>query len=85
MSMHHDQRRELASAAYQKGWQHLITTDMTPDERDHAPRLLHTHVWRLINAGAYDARDIANAALGRMRQDEQLSQSRARLKSGRWA
>jgi hypothetical protein len=77
-----DQKLELATAAYQKGWQRLITTDMTPDERDHAPRLLHIHVWRLINAGANDARYIADAALGRMRQDEQLSQSAARLKSG---
>lgn len=83
--MQQDQRLELASAAYQQGWHHLITTDMTPDERDHAPRLLHSHVWRLINAGAYDAGEIANAALGRMRQDEQLSQSRARLTSGLWA
>jgi hypothetical protein len=83
--MQQDQRLELASAAYQKGWQHLITTEMTPDERDHAPRLLHNHVWRLVNAGANDARHIADAALGRMRQDEQLSQSGARLKSGLWA
>ena len=83
--MQQDQRLELATAAYQKGWHHLITTEMTPDERDQAPRLLHTHVWRLINAGACDAGDIANAALGRMRQDEQLSQSEARLKSRLWS
>jgi hypothetical protein len=83
--MQQDQKLELAAAAYQRGWQHLITTDMTPDERDHAPRLLHNHVWRLINAGSCDVADIADAALGRMRQDEQLSQSRARLKSGLWA
>ena len=83
--MQQDQRLELATNAYQKGWQHLITTEMSPDERDHAPRLLHNHVWRLINAGANDAGDIAHAALGRMRQDEQLSQSGARLKSGLWA
>ena len=82
--MQQDHRLELASAAYQKGWRHLITDEMSPDERDHAPRLLHTHVWRLINAGACNAGDIANAALGRMRQDEQLSQSGARLKSGLW-
>jgi len=39
----------------------------------------------MINAGADDAGDIADAALGRMRQDEQLSQSGARIKSGLWA
>lgn len=83
--MQTDQRLELAAAAYQRGWQHLITAEMTPDERAHAPRLLHSHVWRLINAGGCDAGDIADAALGRMRQDEQLSQSRARLTSGLWA
>ena len=83
--MQQDHRIELASAAYQKGWRDLITAEMSPDERDHAPRLLHTHVWRLINAGACNAGDIANTALGRMRQDEQLSQSGARLKSGLWA
>ena len=83
--MQPDQKLELATAAYQKGWQHLIRTQMSPDERDHAPRLLHNHVWRLINAGANDARYIADAALGRMRQDEQLSQSLARLNSGLWA
>ena len=83
--MQTDHRLELAAAAYQRGWQHLITTEMTPDERDHAPRLLHDHVWRLINAGANEVGDIAAAALGRMRQDEQLSQSRARLKSREWA
>ena len=83
--MQQDRRLELATTAYRKGWQHLITTQMTPDERDHAPRLLHNHVWRLVNAGANDAGDIAHVALGQMRQAEQLSQSGARLKSRLWA
>ena len=77
--MHIDQRSQIAAAAYQAGWQHLSTTDMSPDERDHAPRLLHMQVWRLINCGARDASEIAFAALGQLRQDEQLLQSRARL------
>jgi hypothetical protein len=83
--MQPDERLELATAAYQRGWQQLITAPMSPDERDHAPRLLHNHVWRLVNSGAKDARAIAEAALGRMRQDEQIGQSAARLKSRLWA
>ena len=81
--MHTERHFEIASAAYRKAW-HLMSDDttLTPDERDNAPRLLQDHILRLVNEGESDPAAIAHAAVGHLRQREQVRQSETRVNFG---
>jgi|SRR4029078_10349481 len=72
---------DLAAAAYRLAWQSVTTrfSKMSSTERHHAPRILRDHILRLISEGKGDSQEIANIALGSLRQNEQLKQSAARL------
>ncbi len=81
--MNTERQFEIASAAYRKAWQQISDNpDLTPDERDNAPRLLQDHILRLVNQGESDVAAIAAAAVGFMRQREQVVQSAKRVKFG---
>ena len=74
------QNIELAAAAYRRAWQSISTrVEKSSPERLHAPRILRDHILRLVNEGKRDDEEIANIALGSLRQNEQLKQSAARV------
>ena len=58
---------DLEMAAYQRAWTAISQDkEMTPDEREFAPRLLRAKILRLINEGQRDAAHIALEAYGRL-------------------
>ncbi|MBV8793006.1 MAG: hypothetical protein JO205_10695 [Pseudolabrys sp.] len=74
---------EIAGAAYAKAWRYVVDNPaLTPDERDSAPHILRDHVLRLIAEGSRDPEAIASAAIGHLRQQEQVLQSKGRLAMG---
>jgi hypothetical protein len=76
---------DLAAAAYRKAWRAIFeNNEMSPDEIRHAPRILRSHVLRLVNEGLGNATDIANIAVGSLRQNEQISLSAERVRAGVW-
>jgi hypothetical protein len=76
---------DLAAAAYREAWRAISeNNEMSPDEIRHAPRILRSHVLRLVNEGLGNATDIANIAVGSLRQNEQISQSAERVRAGVW-
>ena len=72
---------ELADKAYSIAWRefHKIKTS-TPDEITFAPRRLRWYVQIMTVVGERDPKKIATAALGMLRQYEQISRSRARVR-----
>ena len=73
---------DLEMAAYQRAWTAISQDkEMTPDERESAPRLLRAKILRLINEGQRDAADIALEATGDFRQKEQIMRSTYRVQS----
>jgi len=72
---------ELADKAYSIAWREFrkIKTS-TPDEITFAPRRLRWYVQVMTVVGERDPKKIATAALGMLRQYEQISRSRARVR-----
>jgi hypothetical protein len=72
---------ELADKAYSIAWREFrkIKTS-TPDEITFAPRRLRWYVQIMTVVGERDPKKIATAALGMLRQYEQISRSRARVR-----
>jgi DNA-binding FadR family transcriptional regulator len=72
---------ELADKAYSIAWREFrkIGTS-TPDEIMFAPRRLRWYVQIMTAVGARDPKKIATAALGMLRQYEQISRSKARVR-----
>ena len=73
---------ELADKAYSIAWREFrkIKTTSTPDEITFAPRRLRWYVQIMTVVGERDPKKIATAALGMLRQYEQISRSRARVR-----
>jgi hypothetical protein len=77
---------ELAAAAYRRAWQRLtVRFEKSPAGRLHAPRILRDHILRLINEGKRNSEEIADIALGSLRQNQQLKQSAMRVGSAEFA
>jgi len=72
---------ELADKAYSIAWREFrkIGTS-TPDEITFAPRRLRWYVQIMTVVGERDPKKIATAALGMLRQYEQISRSKARVR-----
>jgi len=72
---------ELADKAYSIAWREFrkIKTS-TPDEITFAPRRLRWYVQIMTVVGERDPKKIATAALGMLREYEQISRSRARVR-----
>jgi hypothetical protein len=72
---------ELADKAYSIAWREFrkIKTS-TPDEITFAPRRLRWYVQIMTTVGERDPKKIATAALGMLRQYEQISRPKARVR-----
>jgi hypothetical protein len=72
---------ELADEAYSMAWREFQTIETsTPDEITFAPRRLRWYVQVMTAVGERDPKKIATAALGMLRQYEQISRSKARVR-----
>jgi len=72
---------ELADKAYSIALREFRKTKTsTPDEITFAPRRLRWYVQVMTVVGERDPKKIATAALGMLRQYEQISRSRARVR-----
>ena len=72
---------ELADKAYSIAWREFCKIETsTPDEITFAPRRLRWYVQIMTAVGERDPKKIATAALGMLRQYEQISRSRARVR-----
>ena len=72
---------ELADKAYSIAWREFRKIETsTPDEITFAPRRLRWYVQVMTVVGERDPKKIATAALGMLRQYEQISRSRARVR-----
>lgn len=71
---------KVAYAAYETAWREFAQMrDLTPDERISGPHKLRSYIQLMMGAGERNPAKIAKSALGMMRQDEQISRSKARL------
>jgi hypothetical protein len=72
--------QEIGRSAYEMAWRRYTeSSHLSPDERENAPAKLHNYVRALVDAGERDPNKIAISVLGLMRQNEQITQSKARL------
>jgi len=75
-----DDAHEVVRAAYRVAWHAFnMYSNLTPDEKASGPAKLRAHIQKLVTAGAHDPETIAAAALGLMREHEQIARSRARV------
>lgn len=71
---------DIADAAYEAAWREFADMcDLTPDEKISGPNKLRLYIWLIMAAGERNPAEIAQSALGMLRQDEQVIRSRARL------
>jgi hypothetical protein len=73
---------EIVRAAYWQAWkefQHF--SPQTPDEKRSGPQRLQNEIRRLVESGARDPDQIAEKALGLLREAEQIARSKARVMS----
>jgi hypothetical protein len=70
--------KALEAAAYETAWlQFNSFGGLTPDEKAAGPRKLQEYIRMMIQAGERDAEKISQMALGLLRQQEQISRSKA--------
>jgi hypothetical protein len=70
----------VAKAAYQVAWHSFVAfTGLTPDEKESAPRKLRQYIDALVSSGERDPEKIGHAALGLLREYEQITRSQARV------
>ena len=77
-----DNAEEIARAAYREAWHAFNNlSNLTPDEKAGGPAKLRATIQKLVATGERDPEKIAAAALGLMREHEQIARSRARVAS----
>ena len=71
---------DIQRCAYELAW-HIFRAapNMTPDEKLSGPDKLHSYIKTLIDVGERDPFKIAKAAMGMMREYEQILHSRGRV------
>lgn len=72
-------REEIVRAAYNRAWEDFERIAQTLPERRLAPQRLRQHVQALFESGERDPEKIGVAALGRLRDAEQVERSRTRV------
>ena len=74
---------ELEREAYAIAWNEFNNIEtMTPDEIMYGPSRLRWYIQIMAEVGERDPQRIARAALGMVREYEQILRSRARIESG---
>jgi hypothetical protein len=70
----------IAQAAYVIAWRTFNDSkDLTPDERTTGHTRIRNLIKEIVQAGGTDPTAVAEAALGLLRQNEQISRSKARV------
>ena len=74
---------DIQRRAYELAWHDFqVVPQLTPDEKASGPEKLRSYINVLIDVGERDPFKIAKAALGMMREYEQILHSKARVMSG---
>ena len=74
---------DIQRRAYELAWHDFqVIPQLTPDEKASGPEKLRSYINVLIDVGERDPFKIAKAALGVMREYEQILHSKARVMSG---
>lgn len=72
-------REGIVQAAYNRAWEDFERIPQMLPERRLAPQRLRQHIQTLFDNGERDPEKIAEEALGRLREAEQVARSRARV------
>lgn len=72
-------REGIIQAAYARAWKDFERIPQTLPERRMAPQRLRQHILTVFDSGECDPDKIAEEALGRLRDAEQVARSRARV------
>lgn len=80
MSVKNAGAAEIVRAAYEIAWREFnAQTDLTPDEKATGPTQLRRYIAAVIESGERDPRQVAQSALGMIRDYEQIAQSTVRV------
>ncbi len=72
-------RDDIIQAAYSRAWEDFERIPQTLPERRLAPQRLRQHIQAVFDGGERDPHKIAEQALGRLRNAEQVERSRDRV------
>jgi hypothetical protein len=72
-------RERIIQAAYARAWEDFERIPQMLPERRLAPQRLRQHILTIFDGGERDPEKIAEEALGRLREAEQIVRSRARV------
>lgn len=72
-------RTKIVQAAYTRAWQDFERIPQTLPERRLAPQRLRQNIQMVFDSGERDPEKIAEEALGRLREAEQIARSRERV------
>jgi hypothetical protein len=72
-------RERIIQAAYTRAWEDFERIPQMLPERRLAPQRLRQHIQTVFDGGERDPEKIAEEALGRLRDAEQVARSRARV------
>ena len=71
---------DIKRSAYEIAWREFCSLPgLTPDEKVGGPNMLHWYIQVMTEVGERDPSKIAKAAIGMMREYEQILRSKARL------
>ena len=71
---------DIRRSSYEAAWREFCSLPgLTPDEKVNGPNMLHWYIQVMIEVGERDPSKIAKAAIGMMREYEQILRSKARL------
>ncbi len=71
---------EVVRLAYEKAWNEFsYFPNLSPDEKLFGPEALRGYIETMVEAGQRDPEKIARAALGHIRESEQIARSKARI------
>jgi len=80
MAVEENGTAEIIRAAYEVAWREFTALrGLTPDEKMSGPNRLRWYIHIVTEVGERDPDKIARAALGMMREYEQITRSRARV------
>jgi hypothetical protein len=72
-------REVIIQAAHARAWEDFERIPQMLPERRFAPQRLRQHIQAVFDGGVRDPEKIAEEALGRLRDAEQVARSRARV------
>jgi len=73
---------EISRTAYRIAWEDFCALpSLTPDEKASGPRQLRWYIHIMVEVGERDPSKIAKAAMGMLREYEQILRSQARVEN----